>query len=44
MGREEGLEKVLKAHDVDIVIGPIDSSISSMATAGGKIMSYPDIQ
>ncbi|KAJ6021031.1 hypothetical protein N7540_006535 [Penicillium herquei] len=35
MGREKGVDLALKTHNVDIIIGPADSDLSSMASATG---------
>ncbi|KAJ5724053.1 hypothetical protein N7488_002088 [Penicillium malachiteum] len=35
MGREKGVDLALKTHGVDVIIGPADSKLSSMASATG---------
>ncbi|KAJ5132381.1 hypothetical protein N7448_006539 [Penicillium atrosanguineum] len=35
VARDEGIEKVLGTYDVDVILGPTDCSLTSMATAGG---------
>ncbi|KAJ5710070.1 hypothetical protein N7493_009662 [Penicillium malachiteum] len=35
MGREKGVDLALKTHGVDVIIGPADSELSSMASATG---------
>ncbi|KAJ5948604.1 hypothetical protein N7454_001911 [Penicillium verhagenii] len=35
MGREEGVDLALKKYDVDVILGPIDSGLASLATAAG---------
>lgn len=35
MGREKGIDLALKRYGVDVILGPIDSTISSLATASG---------
>jgi amidase len=37
VARDEGVERVLTTHGVDVIIGPTDSGLTSMATGGGKI-------
>lgn len=36
MARDQGVERVLKDHGVDVILGPTDSGLTSMASAGGK--------
>lgn len=36
LSREEGVERILKEHGVDVILGPADSALTSMASAGGK--------
>ncbi|KAI1111811.1 putative glutamyl-tRNA amidotransferase subunit A [Nemania sp. NC0429] len=35
VSRNEGIDRILKEYDVDVVIGPADSFITSLATASG---------
>ncbi|KAJ5083647.1 hypothetical protein N7456_013074 [Penicillium angulare] len=35
MGREKGIDLALERYGVDVILGPIDSTISSLATATG---------
>lgn len=35
LSRDEGVEKILKEHGVDVIIGPTDSGLTSMASASG---------
>lgn len=35
MSRDQGVEKILKEHGVDVIIGPTDSGLTSMASASG---------
>lgn len=34
--RDGGVDYILETHDVDVILGPIDSDISTMASAGGR--------
>ena len=36
MGREKGVDLALKTYGVDVILGPIDSGLTSLATASGK--------
>lgn len=36
MGRDKGIDLALKTYGVDVILAPIDSSISSLATATGE--------
>ncbi|KAH6627164.1 amidase signature domain-containing protein [Chaetomium sp. MPI-SDFR-AT-0129] len=35
VARDQGIERVLKTYDVDVILGPTDSGLTSMATGGG---------
>jgi amidase len=35
--RDEGVDRVLNTYGVDVILGPTDCGLTSMATAGGKI-------
>ena len=39
VARDRGFEKVFDTHGVDVIIGPTDSDLRSLAAAGGKILS-----
>lgn len=36
MGREKGVDLALKTYGVDVILGPVDSGLTSLATASGK--------
>lgn len=36
LSRAQGVERVLKEYGVDVIFGPTDSGLTSMASAGGK--------
>lgn len=38
LSRDQGVERVLNEYGVDVILGPTDSGLTSMASAGGK---YP---
>ncbi|KAK4147940.1 amidase signature domain-containing protein [Dichotomopilus funicola] len=35
VARDQGIERVLKTYEVDVILGPTDSGLTSMATGGG---------
>lgn len=37
MGTEKGVDLALKTYGVDVILGPIDSGLTSLATASGKM-------
>lgn len=39
--RDRGFEKVFETHGVDVIIGPTDSDLRSLAAGGGKILIFP---
>lgn len=39
LARDQGVERVLKEHGVDVILGPTDSALASMASAGGKYLT-----
>jgi amidase len=45
MSKEEGIDKTLAQYDIDVIIGPADSFLSSLAAAAGEnlapISSFP---
>lgn len=36
VARDQGIEHVLKTYGVDVILGPTDSGLTSMATGGGE--------
>lgn len=36
-GREQGIDKTLKEFDVDVIIGPADSSVNLIIAAAGRL-------
>lgn len=36
VARDQGVDRVLKEYGVDVILGPTDSGLTSMASAGGK--------
>jgi hypothetical protein len=36
VGREQGIDKTLKDFDIDVIIGPADSSVNLIIAAAGK--------
>jgi amidase len=47
MSKEEGIDKALAQYDIDVIIGPADSFLSSLAAAAGwnltPISSFPTL-
>jgi amidase len=39
LSRDQGVERVLREYGVDVILGPTDSGLTSMASAGGKYSS-----
>lgn len=37
VARDEGVDRVLSTYGVDVILGPTDSGLTSMATAGGML-------
>jgi amidase len=37
ISRDQGIDRILKEYDVDVIIGPADSFITSLATASGML-------
>ena len=35
IGRSEGIDKMLKVYDIDVIIGPAESAMPSIAAASG---------
>jgi amidase len=42
VARDEGVDRVLNTYGVDVILGPTDCGLTSMATAGGKISAAQD--
>lgn len=38
MSKEEGIDKALSKYDIDVIIGPGDSFMSTLASAAGKVL------
>jgi amidase len=38
MSTVEGIDKTLAQYDIDVIIGPADSFLSSLAAAAGKLL------
>ncbi len=36
IGRSEGIDKLLKEYDIDVIIGPAESAMPTIAAASGK--------
>jgi amidase len=43
IGRDEGLDKAFNEHDLDIVIGPMDSPTCSLSMASGRSRSFANV-
>lgn len=39
LARDQGVERLLKEYGVDVILGPTDSGLTSMASAGGKYLT-----
>jgi amidase len=37
VGRERGIDHILEKYDVDIILGPTDSFLSTLASASGRL-------
>lgn len=37
VARNEGVERVLSTYGVDVILGPTDCGLTTIATAGGKL-------
>jgi amidase len=43
VSRDEGVDKVMKEHDLDVIIGPGDSFMSNIAAASGEYIRILEI-
>jgi len=39
--REQGIDRILKDYDCDVIIGPADSGLPTYASASGKSSTSP---
>ena len=39
IGRDEGIDKILEEYDIDVIIGPADSKMPTIAAASGMATS-----
>lgn len=39
VGRERGIDHILEKYDVDIILGPTDSFLLTLASASGRLFS-----
>jgi amidase len=45
MSKEEGIDKILAQYNIDVIIGPADSFLSTLASAAGELRaSSPNLQ
>lgn len=42
VARDEGVDRVLSTYGVDVILGPTDSGLTSIATAGGMLSAERD--